>query len=878
MKIKLLLFAAILLLPWLNVSAVVSGWGDSLTAGSGAPAGMSYLEQFQTLSGQAIYKQGWGGSNSTWIKDQFLLQTNHWGDQYIIIWSGRNNYNAPATVKADIAAMVAHMTTTNYLIMGILNGNYASEIKGQSGYNTITTLNADLAATYGDKFLDIRRLLVDSYNPASNLDVIDFNNDIVPSSLRADNIHLTAAGYGIVAQKVYAKYPAAPAGSNTINTLTDTSSTASLLVPGNWSLGTLPTAANDAVLDVYGGTGIRTLSAGNVTMGSLNLITNAGTYSIRNDTSTATDSTLTLGGGMGNSVPGASANDLLFVTNGTATLKLIGTNGGGGTGRLLIALATNGNFNIAPGSSVIMGADINGTGFGLNKMGGGALTITGNFGGSGGLTNTAGFFTNSGLSTYTGPTVFKGGTNVFNSITNVGAGASALGAPATADNGVIHFLGGILRYNGIGACTSDRIINWSGGGSFWCDNGTVILTGGITNSNNAGITFRGNGTIVVSGVITLGSGGLTHVEASTLYLTNALNLFTGNINIGNGKIFVDTIADSGVACSLGAGNSLVFNQTGNQNNTCTLQLAVTNGSSCNRAITFNGAQNTGVNGATFENAVAGTTATFSGNVTCVNFTNLSNLPRLTLTGAGNGVLNGVLGVNTNPAVGMNVIKSGTGTWAISGLNTNRGPVTVSAGTLLINGNSSGATNQVTVASGASVGGNGTNGGPVTLSAGALMTNTAGSPLTITNAVTLNGNTLNVGSLMALGAGDYLLLTNTAGGISGSFTSGVTVGGAGLMANTVASIVTSANAVTLHVANTGPTYPATGTNIAFTPIAGNTFELRWPTNYIGWELRSNTVDVTLTNFWFVVPGSTNTNSVTITINPALTNVFYRMQHP
>ena len=401
MKIKLLLFAAILLLPWLNVSAVVSGWGDSLTAGSGAPAGMSYLEQFQTLSGQAIYKQGWGGSNSTWIKDQFLLQTNHWGDQYIIIWSGRNNYNAPATVKADIAAMVAHMTTTNYLIMGILNGNYASEIKGQSGYNTITTLNADLAATYGDKFLDIRRLLVDSYNPASNLDVIDFNNDIVPSSLRADNIHLTAAGYGIVAQKVYAKYPAAPAGSNTINTLTDTSSTASLLVPGNWSLGTLPTAANDAVLDVYGGTGIRTLSAGNVTMGSLNLITNAGTYSIRNDTSTATDSTLTLGGGMGNSVPGASANDLLFVTNGTATLKLIGTNGGGGTGRLLIALATNGNFNIAPGSSVIMGADINGTGFGLNKMGGGALTITGNFGGSGGLTNTAGFFTNSGLSTYT---------------------------------------------------------------------------------------------------------------------------------------------------------------------------------------------------------------------------------------------------------------------------------------------------------------------------------------------------------------------------------------------------------------------------------------------------------------------------------------------
>jgi len=73
-------------------------------------------------------------------------------------------------------------------------------------------------------------------------------------------------------------------------------------------------------------------------------------------------------------------------------------------------------------------------------------------------------------------------------------------------------------------------------------------------------------------------------------------------------------------------------------------------------------------------------------------------------------------------------------------------------------------------------------------------------------------------------------------------------------------------------------PATGTNITFTPIVGSTFDLSWPTGYIGWELRSNSVDVTLTNYWFVVPGSTTTNRVTITINPSMTNVFYRMQHP
>ena len=205
MKTKLLLFVTTLLLPCLTASAVVSGWGDSLTFGSGG-GGAGYLEQFQTLSGQAIYKQGWGGSNSTWIKDQFLLQSNHWGDQYIIIWSGRNNYTATNTVKADIADMVAHMTTTNYLIMGIINGNYAGEFKGQANYNTMIALNSSLAATYGNKYLDIRQILVNSYNPALPQDVIDFTNDTVPASLRADNIHLTATGYGIVASNVYAKY------------------------------------------------------------------------------------------------------------------------------------------------------------------------------------------------------------------------------------------------------------------------------------------------------------------------------------------------------------------------------------------------------------------------------------------------------------------------------------------------------------------------------------------------------------------------------------------------------------------------------------------------------------------------------------------------
>ena len=176
-----------------------------------------------------------------------------------------------------------------------------------------------------------------------------------------------------------------------------------------------------------------------------------------------------------------------------------------------------------------------------------------------------------------------------------------------------------------------------------------------------------------------------------------------------------------------------------------------------------------------------------------------------------------------------------------------------------------------------LGGTGTIAGQVHLLTGALATNVVGFPLTIGGAVTLNGNTMQVESLSALGAGDYVLITNTAGGITGSFASAVTVGGAGVTSPYSATIVTTGNAVTLHVAS-GPSYPATGTNITFTPISGNTFTLSWPANYTGWQLWSNAVDVTQPSEWFLVPGSTTVNSMTITINPSLTNVFYRMHLP
>jgi lysophospholipase L1-like esterase len=62
--------------------------------------------------------------------------------------------------------------------------------------------NAQLAAAYPDNYIDIHRILVNAYNPNDPQDVADFNNDITPTSLRFDRIHLNTAGCDLVAAQI----------------------------------------------------------------------------------------------------------------------------------------------------------------------------------------------------------------------------------------------------------------------------------------------------------------------------------------------------------------------------------------------------------------------------------------------------------------------------------------------------------------------------------------------------------------------------------------------------------------------------------------------------------------------------------------------------
>ena len=179
----------------------MAAWGDSLVGG--ASGQIPFPTSLSALIGESVYNGGVGGETSTQIRTRFLADSTHNGG-FVLIWAGRNNYTAPTVVKADLAAMVAALPHSRYLVLSIPNGEFPNEYRGQPDYATMMQLNADIAALYPNNYIDIRAYLVSQFNPGSPQDVIDHGHDIVPSTLRIDQIHPTTAANVLIANQVYA--------------------------------------------------------------------------------------------------------------------------------------------------------------------------------------------------------------------------------------------------------------------------------------------------------------------------------------------------------------------------------------------------------------------------------------------------------------------------------------------------------------------------------------------------------------------------------------------------------------------------------------------------------------------------------------------------
>lgn len=172
----------------------VISWGDSMTFGTGATLNNSYPSILEKTTGLKIVNKGVPGETSTQIKDRMVSRRDLFQNP-VIIWAGRNNYASTATVLADISTMVSELDHDRYLIIGVVRAT-------SNGPTDLDALNNALKTTYGARFLDVQRYLVEQYNPSIPQDVTDHANDNVPFSLRADWLHLNDFGNYFVAKLI----------------------------------------------------------------------------------------------------------------------------------------------------------------------------------------------------------------------------------------------------------------------------------------------------------------------------------------------------------------------------------------------------------------------------------------------------------------------------------------------------------------------------------------------------------------------------------------------------------------------------------------------------------------------------------------------------
>jgi fibronectin-binding autotransporter adhesin len=263
----------------------------------------------------------------------------------------------------------------------------------------------------------------------------------------------------------------------------------------------------------------------------------------------------------------------------------------------------------------------------------------------------------------------------------------------------------------ITASDNRTVLLLNGGASNAVWSGNVVLTNTVQAvALRAGGT---NGAVEISGIISGGSGNSVQSQDNGTLRLSGANTYDGLTSVRNGSTLI-----VGNASALGSTNSgTTINNAANT----TVDL---NGFNVgNEAITLVGANSRLVNNNT-SNA-----ATVAGSITTTNGQ---------IGGSGNLTASGVI----SSATAAGFTKVGTGTATLSGNNTYTGTTTVSAGSLIINGNQSAATGVLNVAANATLGGSGTIGGATTI-AGLLAPGNSAGLLTFNSSLALSNSATTV---------------------------------------------------------------------------------------------------------------------------------------
>ena len=528
----------------------------------------------------------------------------------------------------------------------------------------------------------------------------------------------------------------------------------------NWVGNTLPANGDSLVFDLTASSVVNLAdNAIGLTLGGTNAIT------FTNDTLTGTGFTLT-----GNAIT-LGGNIISSGTTGTHTHTLS------------LGLILNGTRTVTAvtGTTIVIDGTISegGGSFGFIKSGTGVATL-------------------SGLNTFTGAISVNQGTLSINSIADSGVN-SAIGAGSTINIGNAAQTGTLI-YTGAGGSTNRAVVlaSISTGGGTITNNGSgaLIFTGTFANAGAAAKTFTLSGSNTganeFQAALVDGSGGvLSFVKTGAgAWILSGANTFSGAVSISQGSLTVGSIADGGAANALGAGTTINF---GSAAQTGTL-IYTGAGGSTNRAV---GLVSTGTGGGTITNNGSGALV-FTG-----TFANAGAAAKtFTLSGSNTGANEFQAALVDSSGGVLSFVKTGLGTWTLSGTSSFTGALSVNQGALTL---TSLADSGMNSAAGA--------GGTINLGSGTTVAGTliyTGSGAATNRTINLGATTTGGATIISSGSG-ALVFTGVFSN-AGTGTKTLTLGGTYSGGNEIRSVLSDGNGtLSLTKADAG-TWILSGANI------------------------------------------------------------------
>ena len=112
-----------------------------------------------------------------------------------IYWLGHNNTHQTADILEDIQSCIEQQSSLypKFVVM---------TVAVQNSSDSLEEMNNEIMSRYPHNAIDVRKALVDSYDPSKQEEVEHYQQNRIPPSMRCDSIHLSPAGYEVVKDEI----------------------------------------------------------------------------------------------------------------------------------------------------------------------------------------------------------------------------------------------------------------------------------------------------------------------------------------------------------------------------------------------------------------------------------------------------------------------------------------------------------------------------------------------------------------------------------------------------------------------------------------------------------------------------------------------------